>query len=159
MPGNNTASASGFYTTSTSANVEFKNNIITITRTGAGQKFGFNVASGDVVVLSLDKNDYYINGPGGNNYIGFRNSARATLAEWQSVTNRDLNSFTIDPVYANMTSGNLQPTIAPLNNNGDALSVFQQILIILPEVLPLPILARMSLCQRHVSVELLQATQ
>lgn len=127
VPGNNTASASGFYTTISVENIGWRNNIVTITRTGSGQKFGCNVASGDVIPLSMDKNDYYINGPGGNNYIGYRNSTRATLSEWQSITRRDLNSYSIDPVYANLASGNLAPTIAPLNDNGDALGILKDI--------------------------------
>ncbi|OQP48899.1 gliding motility-associated C-terminal domain-containing protein [Niastella populi] len=127
VPGNNTAGASGFYTTNTVENLEFKNNIVTITKTGSGQKFGFNIASGDVIPLSMDKNDYYIKGPNGNNYIGYRNSPRATLSEWQSVTARDLHSYSIDPVYANLASGNLAPTIAPLNDNGDALGILTDI--------------------------------
>lgn len=127
VPGNNTASANAFYASGTGDNVAWRNNIVTITRTGSGQKFGFNVGSGDVVPFTIDKNDYYINGPNGNNYIGYRNTPRATLAEWQAITRRDLNSYTIDPVYANPVAGNLAPTILPLNDNGDALGVLKDI--------------------------------
>lgn len=128
VPGNNTASADGFYISFAGTNIVFRNNIVTITRSGSGLKHGFNVSVGDVIPLTLDKNNYYINGPGGNNYIGYRNASRATLDEWQSVTHRDQHSISEDPVYADPLAGNFVPTVAPLNNTGDPLGILNDIL-------------------------------
>jgi len=128
LPGNNTASTDGFYISFPGTNIVFRNNIVTITRSGSGLKHGFNVSVGDVIPLTLDKNDYYINGPGGNNYIGYRNASRTTLGEWQSITHRDLHSISQDPVYISPATGNFAPAIAPLNNTGDPLGILTDIL-------------------------------
>lgn len=128
LPGSNTASTDGFYISFPGTNIVFRNNIVTITRAGSGLKHGFNVSAGDVIPLTLDKNDYYIHGPGGNNYIGYRNASRATLDEWQSITHRDLHSISQDPVYTSPSTGNFAPTVAPLNNTGDPLGILTDIL-------------------------------
>ncbi|GAA0525306.1 Ig-like domain-containing protein [Chitinophaga japonensis] len=128
LAGNNTAATNGFYISFAGDSVVFRNNIVTITRGGSGMKHGFNVAIGDVIPLVLDKNDYYINGAGGNNYIGYRNASRATLDEWRLITKRDLHSISEDPVYADEPSGDLTPTVAPLDNTGDPLGVLGDIL-------------------------------
>jgi hypothetical protein len=108
--------------------VEIKNNMVTITRSGSGYKYGFNVASGDVVNLDLNNNNYFINGAGGNNHTGYRNGPRTTLADWQSATNRDLNSYSIDPLYFDVAAGNLSPTIAPVDNLGTPVDVASDIM-------------------------------
>lgn len=127
VPVSVTAATSGITVNNLGDN-EIRNNIVTITRGGSGFKFGFNVASGDVVTLAIDRNLYYVNGAGGNNYVGFRNGPRATLADWQSATNRDRNSVSIDPVYFDVTAGNLSPTIAPVDNLGEPLGVLTDIM-------------------------------
>lgn len=120
VAGSNTAETNGFFITYAGEDVDFRNNIVHITRSGSGLKHGFNVSAGDIIPLRLDRNDYYIKGPGGNNFTGYRNGSRATLAEWQFVTNnRDLHSISADPVFKDIAAGDLSPTIAPLNDKGE----------------------------------------
>lgn len=101
---------------------EFRNNIISITRGGTGNKYGVSL-SGDRFGMALNRNNYYIKGAGGNNFTGYRNKGAVTAEEWTALSAKDANSVNLDPVFENAAAGNLKPTVATLDNTGDGLGV------------------------------------
>jgi gliding motility-associated-like protein len=96
--------------------VEFKNNVVSITRGGNGVKRAINIDNASVV---SDYNNFYINSAGLNSFLGtLAGSNKLTLAIWQSSTGKDLNSFSMDPVYQDTVNGNYAMGIVPLDNKG-----------------------------------------
>ncbi len=116
---NATMPAYGYYTTSYTAGVEFKNNIISITRSGAGLKYHFYMADNRAALYTLDYNSYYstINNPTIKQgfYQGFEVNS---LDDWKTATGFDANSVTIDPIFKNLPLGDLTPTSGTLNDKG-----------------------------------------
>lgn len=111
-----TAVTRGFYQTTLAAGIEFKNNIITLRRGGTGQMHGlyFNTATSTIV---SNYNDVFFV-PAANVFFGYNGTNQATLANWQTATTQDANSVSINPFYANLSTGNLMPTSAALNDLG-----------------------------------------
>ncbi|MDR6341012.1 gliding motility-associated-like protein [Filimonas zeae] len=103
-------------------NSEIRNNIISITRGGTGNKYGVNL-TGDRFGVELNKNNYYIKGTGGNNFTGYRDRAAVTIEDWVALSAKDVNSVSIDPVFEDAATGKLKPGAAPLDNTGDGLGV------------------------------------
>ena len=115
--------ARGFYQTTQAANIDFKNNIISITRGGASQKHAlyFNTAAS---VITSDFNNIYISPTVLNGNVGFSNATnRPSLASWQAATSLDLNSINIEPVFAGPLAGNFLPTNASMNDLGTPLGI------------------------------------
>ncbi|MBO2008761.1 beta strand repeat-containing protein [Hymenobacter negativus] len=111
-----TASATyGVYSTGT--NSEVKNNVVSITRTGTGTKYGLYYVTS---APSSNYNDIYV--PTGN--VGYFTTAYATLANWQAANSSafDQNSVSADPVFVNAANGNLTPANVLLNNAGTPLT-------------------------------------
>ena len=114
-------------TGNTAVSVVFGDNLITVSRGGAGTKHCIYLASGTVLPVFADNNDYYMDAASGNNYIGFWTTNRLTLADWQTATGLDATSISIQPVYyqplpANDTS-NYHPTNAAMDNHGINLGI------------------------------------
>ncbi|WP_317896710.1 T9SS type A sorting domain-containing protein [Aurantibacillus circumpalustris] len=101
-----------------------KNNLISITRGGTGSKYGFynggNALSGSII----DCNNTYVNGAGGNNYVGYVTSAATNLTQWQA-QGVDANGYTLNPNFANLLTGDLHPTNVSLNNLGCPVGISQ----------------------------------
>jgi hypothetical protein len=121
---NNTISIDDQLTSSSSTNygiytygnanyaVSVLNNIISITRTGSGSKYGLYIAvSGNVI---SDYNDIYVNSSG-TNYVGYYNGNLTSLSQFQS-SGLEMNSFALDPVFSSFTANNLYPTNTLLND-------------------------------------------
>ena len=118
-----TASSSswGIYTYgNTTYPVNTRNNLITITRGGSGQKVG--IYYGLVGSTVVDNNDIWVNGAGGNNNHGYYGTMCANLAAWQAA-GCDMNGFNLDPMYVNLATNDLHPTNTALNNGAAALGV------------------------------------
>ena len=114
-------------TGNTAVSVVLGNNLITVSRGGAGTKHCIYLASGTTIPVFADNNDYYMDAAAGNNYIGFWTTNRLTLADWQTATALDATSVSIQPVYyqplpANDTS-NYHPTNAAMDNHGVNLGI------------------------------------
>ena len=127
----NTASLAGstygFYQTTSALGIEFKNNIITITRGGTGAKYAV-YKSTSTTPFTLNNNDYYVNSTGtGTQAIGYLLSAQTTLANWQTASGQDANSVSIDPLYTSASTGNYKPSEATLDNLGAPLGVVYDI--------------------------------
>ncbi|MFY0254424.1 gliding motility-associated C-terminal domain-containing protein [Chitinophaga sp. 30R24] len=108
----------GFYQTSKADGVEFLNNIIAITRGGGGSKYCvyFSVTNG---TIHANRNDYYLAPSiGGTSYIGYFGTNTPALLNWQTASGQDSSSVTSNPLFANIASGNYQPTNASIDNKG-----------------------------------------
>ncbi|MEO6489472.1 MAG: right-handed parallel beta-helix repeat-containing protein, partial [Ferruginibacter sp.] len=117
----------GFYQTTLASGIEFRNNIITISRGGSGTKYAMYFATVASTILS-NKNDLYISATTGSNNIGFYNAiAQPTLINWQTASLQDAASISIDPLYANAGAGDFTPTDASVNNLGDPLNILVDI--------------------------------
>lgn len=117
-----TAITRGFYQTTLAAGITFENNIVAVTRGGTGAKYGiyFNTVTSDII---SDRNDFYMNSPAGNTFVGFYTAAQATLANWQTASGDDANSVITNPFFANIGGGDLHPTNAGIDNLGSPLGV------------------------------------
>lgn len=114
----------GFYQITTATGIEFKNNIVKISRAGTGIKyllyFGATTTASDI---ASDYNDLLMTSPAGTNYTGYLAvpspaTSYTTLADWQGGSGVDANSVSIEPNFINPTIGNLKPFAATLDNLG-----------------------------------------
>ncbi len=117
----------GIYHVTIDTGVTIMNNVITITRGGSGIKYGYYMSTSAIPVVS-NYNDIYVNSLGtGSQGFGYQNGAiKITLADWQTATGLDLNSLSIDPIYAAVGT-DYTPTAVPLNNRGTPLGVLLDI--------------------------------
>ncbi|HEY9082254.1 MAG TPA: fibronectin type III domain-containing protein, partial [Vicingaceae bacterium] len=110
----------GFYQTTTATGIEFKNNIVSVTRGGTGTKhcIYFNAAAS---VIASNNNVFYINAPAGTNNLGYFSATnQATLVDWQTASSQDASSSDADPLYVNMLSNDYTPTNAAIDGIADA---------------------------------------
>ncbi|HEX6915886.1 MAG TPA: T9SS type A sorting domain-containing protein [Chitinophagaceae bacterium] len=118
----------GFYQTTTASDINFKNNIITITRGGSGTKYAIYKSTSANLIIS-NNNVFYLNSSGsGTQNVGYQGGAQSTLASWQSVSGQDANSIVIDPMYLNAPAGDFTPTEPLINNLGANVGVAFDIL-------------------------------
>src|SRR5205823_5373101 len=92
------ATTYGFEYGTGDSNIQFKNNIIYITRGGSSGKRGIYMANAGIN-FSCDYNDYYINATSGSNIIGQLGNSYNTLTAWQSASGKDYHSYTINPLF------------------------------------------------------------
>ncbi|WP_207495234.1 gliding motility-associated C-terminal domain-containing protein [Aridibaculum aurantiacum] len=115
-----TGATAGFFQTTTAVGINFQNNLITISRGGNGLKHGLYLATTASEIIS-DYNNIFLNGT--NSYFGFSGGNRLSLADWRLATNKDMNSFDINPLYVDSANGNYAPGITPLNDKGNFVGV------------------------------------
>lgn len=88
----------GFYQVTAASNLDYKNNVISITRAGVGAKIGLYFAT-STTAFSSNFNDIYV--PSGA--IGYYNAVSYTnLADWQAINTTspyDINSITSNPLF------------------------------------------------------------
>jgi gliding motility-associated-like protein len=115
--------AYGFYGTFNLAGVNLKNNIFSITRNGAGFKYGIYLADDNYSLLAVDNNNFFFNG-NPTVMIGFAKANEyASLADWRTATTFDLNSTVTDPGFKNAAGGDFTPTSAAFADKGTPVSV------------------------------------
>ena len=109
--------AVGFYQTTLATGLQFVDNLISIRRGGLGTKTAlyFNSSTSDI---TSNYNNIFINASGNNNFVGFFNGSRITLADWRTVTSKDANSLALDPLYKDPANGDYSPQTTPLNDKG-----------------------------------------
>lgn len=127
MASTTTAATRGFYQTTAAVGVEFINNIVTIRRGGTGAKHGIYLAT-TTSEVSSDYNDIYVDGLGGNNFFGFSEGDRASLADWQAATGQDDNSFAVNPLYKDPANGDYSAGLETINNQGTWVGITTDIL-------------------------------
>ncbi|MBW8683792.1 Ig-like domain-containing protein [Chitinophaga rhizophila] len=120
---NNTYKLAGYVQMNDAAGIEFVNNIITLTATSTipqyGLYFGNAYPAGDVV---SDKNDIFINPIGANKFIGYYTKNQPTLSDWKMASQQDAASFSVNPFYQDIATGNYSATNASLNNRGNVVN-------------------------------------
>ena len=107
----------GFYQTTKANGLEFKNNIITISREGLSAKTAIYLNTNTTTMVS-DRNDFYISSSAGIRNLGYWNTSQASLANWRSATGQDANSVFSNPIYTNIATGNLKPQNTSIDNLG-----------------------------------------
>jgi gliding motility-associated-like protein len=122
-----TSTTRGFYQTTTAGGILFYNNMVTISRGGTGTKHAIylNTTTSGVVA---DFNNYYLNSPAGNNFVGFYSANRATIDDWRAATNQDATSLSRNPFYVSPSTGNYMPTNGAVDNKGTDAAVATDIL-------------------------------
>ncbi|HCF63535.1 MAG TPA: hypothetical protein DEU93_04670, partial [Chitinophagaceae bacterium] len=115
----------GFYQTTQAGGIQFKNNIISITRGGDGPKYAIYLNTLTSVV-DINRNDYYLGSLTGVSHVGYNGADRTLLADWQA-QGYDLNSVTNDPEFTNPVIGNYSPLNPAIDNLGEPLGVTQDI--------------------------------
>ncbi|MDO7847988.1 right-handed parallel beta-helix repeat-containing protein [Hymenobacter sp. M29] len=111
----------GFYQT-TGVSVEFRNNIVRLSRTGTGLNYAILVSSVGPTFVS-NNNDLV--GSGSTYRTGFyQTSAFATLADWATANGGafDQNSVAVEPQFVSVPTGDLRPTAVALNGIGAPLA-------------------------------------
>ncbi|MBA3899042.1 MAG: right-handed parallel beta-helix repeat-containing protein, partial [Bacteroidetes bacterium] len=120
----------GFFQTGLAAGVDFRNNVISITRGGSGAKhcIYFNTATSSIV---SNNNALFMDAPSGTNSIGYYGSDQTTFANWQAVNSAayDQNSVSVTPLFPNANAGVLIPGNSSLNDIGAALGVTDDIFL------------------------------
>ncbi|MDF2380259.1 right-handed parallel beta-helix repeat-containing protein [Nostoc ellipsosporum NOK] len=111
----------GFYQTTAASDLQLRNNMFTISRENANAtKFALYLNEAATSITSNNNNFYYFTSTGDNHvgYVGASNYT--TLASWQAATGKDANSYSNDPLYVNVATGNLEPSNAGINDRGVA---------------------------------------
>ncbi|MBC7946542.1 MAG: gliding motility-associated C-terminal domain-containing protein [Chitinophagaceae bacterium] len=115
----------GFHQVTSAAGIILRNNIITINRGGPSQKTALYFATtitGTNTIVS-NRNDLYLFSGVGTENVGFYNGvAQPTLANWQAASGQDANSVSSNPLYADVSSGNFEPTNASIDNLGQPIA-------------------------------------
>lgn len=113
----------GFYQTTTAAGIDFRNNIVAITREGISTKHAMYFNTNTSTIIS-NNNDFYLNPASGTPVsVGFFNANQATLAAWQAATVQDANSITSNPGFSSIIAYDLRPTNASVNDLGAPVGV------------------------------------
>ena len=116
-PGSGTSATRGFYQVTNSATgIEFKNNIIKVSREGVGDKVGIALAVAASNVVS-NNNDIFVSSST-QAYFGVATVQYPTIADWRAGTGQDASSKSVDPAFVDVTNGNLLPTENSLNDIG-----------------------------------------
>lgn len=106
--------AAGFKYEGTNSNINFKNNILSLSRQG-GTGYGIYVTAAGTAFVS-DYNDVVLTAP--NNFGRNVSTTYAALAAWQTGTSRDAHSASQDPLFTDLAGGNLKPTSPAIDNMG-----------------------------------------
>ncbi|MGZ8544234.1 MAG: beta strand repeat-containing protein, partial [Flavisolibacter sp.] len=99
----------GIYQTTTASNIEFRNNIVYITRGGTGDKMAIHFNTTTSTIIS-NNNVFYVNATPG--FIGgYGTTDYATFADWQGANGGayDQQSLNVDPLFADVATGNFYP--------------------------------------------------
>lgn len=115
----------GFYTITEAFDVQLKNNVIMVERAGSGVAYAMYQSTA-TTQLETNFNSLWCAKPAGSTglaHIGYRTSARTTLADWQAAgstggTAYDSNSVNANPDFLNLASWDLTPSNVFLNESG-----------------------------------------
>ncbi|MBL7743093.1 MAG: gliding motility-associated C-terminal domain-containing protein [Chitinophagaceae bacterium] len=117
-----TEASRGFYQTTQASGINFRNNIVTISRGGTGAKHAIYIGTTTTTYIS-NYNDLYIDAGTANGFVGFTTANQATLTDWQTASTQDANSLSVDPLYTSLAAGNLKPGFAVLDDKGTPVGI------------------------------------
>jgi trimeric autotransporter adhesin len=100
------------------SNIQFIDNIVTATNdVPAAKKIAFYTSFVGSPFVS-DHNDLYVV-PSANSFVGGWNGANnIALSDWKGASNLDANSQSMDPIYADIPNGDLEPVFYLMDNTG-----------------------------------------
>ena len=117
----------GFYQTTLATGIDFRNNLVSVTRAGTAKRFALFFLT-PTSTIGSDYNDLFV-GTGSNYFTGHVGPSStvtqdyATLASWRAANpTYDQNSVQAAPQFVNVATGNLQPTAVQLNGAGTPLA-------------------------------------
>lgn len=129
-----TAVTRGIYQTTAATGIEFKNNIVTIRRTGTAAKHAIYMNTTGTTYAS-DYNDFLVASTSTTNYIGYANGTNySSMANWRTGSSKDANSLNLNPTYSNIATGNFMPALNTLDNKGTALGITTDIVNVTRDV-------------------------
>lgn len=121
-----TGAAYGFYQTGAAAGLDYRNNIIYLTRAGTGIKRCIYFVTTTSTIIS-NNNDLFLNSSGGtNNNVGQWGATNyATLTDWKTANANafDQQSLELDPMFVNPGAGDYNPANSQLDNKGTPVGV------------------------------------
>ncbi|GGH66881.1 gliding motility-associated-like protein [Filimonas zeae] len=110
--------AYGFYTDFAPSGINLYNNLFSITRGGAGLKYGMYFADKDYAIFQVDNNNYFFDA-NPTVLLGYINDKEyATLADWKTASTFDANAVMVDPAFKNAAAGDFTPTSVLFDNKG-----------------------------------------
>ena len=111
----------GFYQVTQAANIDFRNNIITITRGGSGIKHGLYFSTATSTIVS-NNNAIYLNsaGSGAQHFGNFGGTDYTTYNDWRTANGGIYDSLSVnaDPLYTDVLNNNFIPTSGVVNDIG-----------------------------------------
>ncbi|MDO7844965.1 right-handed parallel beta-helix repeat-containing protein [Hymenobacter sp. M29] len=112
-----TSACYAFYQTGVANFIDFRNNLLSVTRGGTGNKYALYFGAPTSAITS-DYNNLYVTGT--NGYTGYYNSNQVTLVNWRAVNSAayDQNSVALAPQFASVATGDLRPLNAALDGTG-----------------------------------------
>jgi trimeric autotransporter adhesin len=107
--------------------VNVRNNIINVSRAGTGTKYCMYFSTTAPAICN--NNILNMTSTAGTNNLVYLSSAFADLAAWQASNANafDQQSYSLDPVFINVSTGDLTPTSSLVDNKGAAVGVLQDI--------------------------------
>ncbi|RYY47293.1 MAG: right-handed parallel beta-helix repeat-containing protein, partial [Chitinophagaceae bacterium] len=112
----------GFYQLTLASGIDFKNNLITVSRAGTGTKYAIYFGTLASTITSDFNNLHVSTAP--THFTGYYNAtSQLTLADWQAASAGDANSLDLAPLFVNTATGNYKPITAGLNNKGVNVSI------------------------------------
>jgi trimeric autotransporter adhesin len=121
----------GFYQTGSANGIDFRNNIVSVTRSGIGTQRCIKYATNTSTILS-NNNVLYINCPNSSDtgLAQFGSSNFTTLTDWKLYNNGifDQQSVNVDPSFSLSPNNDFIPTAAATNDIGANLGVTTDLL-------------------------------
>ncbi len=121
-----TGIGAGFYQTATALGIQFKNNIINITRGGIAAKYCINLNTSATAAGFISNNNVLnIESNVTNGYIGYLTSNRSKLVDWQNANSPkfDYLSYSDNPLFTDITTGNLKPQFYFIDNKAENVGI------------------------------------
>ena len=119
----------GFYQVTTATGLEIKNNIISVTRGGTGNRraIHFNTAGASASTFTASNNVLYVNTASGTDDLAYVNpTTYSTLADWQTA-GFGTGSTDANPTFANLATADLTPTNYLADDKGTPVGVTEDI--------------------------------
>ncbi len=111
-----TSTTRGYQQTTNATGIEFKNNLVYISRSTTGKKHAIALVTSGTTVES-NNNVFYVTGTAA--HIGLQGSTdRTTLTDWQTNASQDLNSVEADPIFLNPATADFTPSNSLVANKG-----------------------------------------
>lgn len=119
-----TGTVRGTFISTAPNNHNFRNNIVSISGAASGTKTGFYVTNTSGSNFTSNNNVIHVDpNAGATVNFGYYGSAQITLANWQTASSQDLNSFDLDPVFANPALNLYSPLNLAIDNIGASVGV------------------------------------